>query len=133
MKVAATLLLLTLAPSAGLAEGPVMTADEFDAASQGKTMTWSDFGVVYGIEEYLPGRRVRWALSADLCQTGRWYPMGDAICFAYDGNPDQYCWTIRQSGDGLLAFDTAEPPDRAPVEIMPTDQPLTCTGPDVGV
>ena len=87
---------------------PTLTAEEFDALTQGRTMSWAEFGSVYGVEQYLPGRKVRWTVLGDDCKTGHWYPDGTAICFLYEDDLDPYCWEITASGNGLRArFTTA--------------------------
>lgn len=112
---------------------PPLTADEFDALTQGRTMTWSEFGTVYGVEQYLPGRKVRWTFVGDDCKDGSWYPEGPAICFLYDDNPDPKCWEITRSGSDLLARFTGNPPETAPVVVTETTETMACFGPKVGV
>jgi hypothetical protein len=123
---------LMILPAATHAEPPI-TAEAFDALSTGKRMTWSVFGLTYGIEEYLPGRRVRWSRTDDTCQMGKWYPKDGAICFVYDGYPEEHCWTMTGAASPLTAFDADTPSNTAPVDISETEEPLTCLGPDVGV
>ena len=110
-----------------------LTADQFDALTLGRTMTWSEFGRVYGVEQYLPDRRVRWTFLGDVCDTGHWYPQGTAICFQYDTNPGPVCWEISETATGLAAHLVGDPPDIAPVQIVDTTEPLACFGPEVGV
>ncbi len=126
------LLALCLAAAPVLAE-PALTAEDFDALTQGRTMTWAEFGQVYGVEQYLPDRRVRWTILGDACETGHWYAEGSAICFLYDGRSDPVCWEITRSATGLLARSTARAPDAEPVVIEETTEPLACFGPEVGV
>jgi hypothetical protein len=130
--IAATLVCLTLAPDTASAD-PALTAEAFDALTQGKTMTWSEFGTVYGVEQYLPDRRVRWTILGDICMTGHWYPQGDAICFQYEDRDTPACWFIGQQGSTLTALDTEDAPDTPPVIIEETTEPLPCFGPEVGV
>ncbi len=86
-------LLLALAtPASGQ---DALTADTFDTLTQGRTMTWAQYGQVYGVEQYLPGRRVRWTVLGDDCLAGHWYPQGPDICFQYEDRPDPICWTMR--------------------------------------
>ena len=47
-----------------------MTAEQFDAFSLGKTLDWMQYGQIYGVEEYLPGHRVRWRADGDICEYG---------------------------------------------------------------
>ena len=54
------LLALTL-PAFG--EEPLDGA-EFEAFATGKTLSYAVGGIVYGAEQYLPGRRVIWAFRA---------------------------------------------------------------------
>lgn len=115
-----------------LAETP-LTAQEFDALTLGRTMTWAEFGAVYGVEQYLPGRRVRWTVMGDDCKTGHWYEDGAAICFQYEDDPAPDCWEITSSGADLLARYTTNPPEAEPVVVSETTEPLACFGPEVGV
>jgi hypothetical protein len=126
-------LLATLVARPAAAELP-LTAEDFDALTLGQTMTWAEFGQVYGVEQYLEGRRVRWTVLGEDCVAGHWYPRGQAICFVYDDDPgDPACWTITLAGPGLLAVDTEDPPGAAPVVIEPAAEPMPCFGPEVGV
>lgn len=115
-----------------LAEPPPLTAEEFDALTLGRTMTWSEFGSVYGVEYYLPNRQVRWTAVGDDCKTGHWYPEGQAICFLYEDDPAPDCWKITVSGPDLLAHYTTSAPDTAPVVVTETTEALACFGPKVG-
>jgi hypothetical protein len=122
--------LLLAAPQA-LAETP-LSADAFDVLTQGRTMTWAEYGQVYGVEQYLPDRRVRWTVLGDDCITGHWYAEGPAICFQYDDRPDPACWTFTQGPTGLLARHTSGPAKAEPVVIQETFEPMACFGPRVG-
>ena len=112
---------------------PILSAEEFDALTLGRTMTWAEFGSVYGVEQYLPGRKVRWTVLGDDCKTGHWYPDGSAICFLYEDYIDPYCWEITASGAGLRARFTTDAPESAPVVIEDTTEQMACFGPEVGV
>ncbi|MGL4236268.1 hypothetical protein [Tabrizicola sp.] len=126
------LFLLALQACPALAETP-MTAEEFDAFVTGKTMDFADNGVVFGTEEYLPGRRVRWAFTGDLCEFGSWYEDNGYICFVYDSYPGQHCWTVWRDGDQLATLPAGDSPDATPMSITEATVPLQCQGPDVGV
>lgn len=123
---------LILTPGLARAE-PLLTAEAFDALTTGRTMTWSEFGTAYGVEQYLPGRRVRWTVLGDTCVTGHWYAQGDAICFAYEHRDTPACWHVSQNGSGLIAIDTDDPSGTRPVTIVETAAPMACFGPEVGV
>jgi hypothetical protein len=125
----ALLALLLACPAA--AETP-LSAEAFDALTLGQTMTWAEFGQVYGVEQYLQGRQVRWTVLGDDCIAGHWYPDGPAICFRYEDRPDPVCWIMSSAGTGLRARLVTDPPEIAPVVIEPTAQPMACLGPEVG-
>jgi hypothetical protein len=127
-----TALLAALLATPAVAETP-LTAEAFDALTRGQTMTWAEFGQVYGVEQYLPGREVRWTVLGDDCVAGHWYPDGPAICFQYEDRPDPVCWTISASETGLLARLVGDPPEAEPVVIEPTAEAMACFGPEVGV
>jgi hypothetical protein len=110
-----------------------MTAAEFEAYATGKTLDYYSGGEVFGREVYLPGRKVRWAYTADECKLGHWFAQSDQICFLYDGDPEPKCWTIWPDGEGLSASYMTDTPDIAPRTVRETSEPLSCAGPDVGV
>jgi len=112
---------------------PPMSGAEFDALTLGRSMTWSEFGSVYGVEQYLPDRRVRWAAVGKDCKLGHWYEDGPAICFKYEDDIDPDCWTITRSADGFSATYTTNAPDAAPVVVAETPDAPACFGPEVGV
>ena len=130
----AVLFLLACAAPA-LAAGPdtPLTAGEFDALVTGKTLTYQQQDMPFGVEEYLPDRRVRWSVSPDHCQYGIWYPQARDICFLYEDSPDPACWTFWLDGGVLHARSASTGPG---ADLHVTDissQPLSCPGPDVGV
>jgi hypothetical protein len=110
-----------------------MTASQFDAYVTGKTLTYVVGGVIYGIEQYLPGRKVKWAYTEDECMDGTWYPSGDQICFAYQNDPEPQCWIFEQGLSGLSAIYQNDPAAGEVVETHQTDEPLFCPGPRIGV
>ena len=125
-------LLIWVSCPASAAETP-MSAAEFEAYSTGRTLTYAESGVIYGIEEYLPGRRVRWAFTDDECREGYWYEDGTAICFVYENNTTPQCWNFSRGERGLIARFLGSDNGRELYEARQSDQPLMCLGPDVGV
>ncbi|MCX7287591.1 MAG: hypothetical protein NTW20_08535 [Rhodobacterales bacterium] len=109
-----------------------LTAEEFDAHFTGKTVTYRQSGSLFGIEEYLPGRKVRWSVAPGECQYGSWYPEDSSICFVYEYDPDPHCWTFWKDGDTLLAQSNSGDPAFKLYGTDSSDQPLACPGPDVG-
>lgn len=81
--VVAAVALSFAASAAAMAETP-MDGAAFERYTEGRTLSFNAGGVPYGIEQYLPGRRVLWAFVGQECQEGVWYERGDMICFAYD-------------------------------------------------
>ena len=123
------LLSLCFFPLAAQAQSP-MTANAFEAATTGKTLTFSDGIRDYGGEQYKDGRRVLWSYLDGECMEGIWYPSGNMICFQYDGIDDPQCWeffdtpgglSAKLNGDGFELFETAR-----------SSEPLYCLGPKVG-
>jgi hypothetical protein len=125
------LLLALLLSSPALADD-TLTAEDFDALTLGRTMYWAEFGQVYGVEEYLPGRRVRWTALGQDCKLGHWYPQDDLICFKYEDDVAPDCWTITQGDTGLFARYATNPPEAEPVVVTETTEPMACLGPEVG-
>jgi hypothetical protein len=127
-------LIASAAPIAGQATAQtLMTAAEFEAYATGKTLTYASGGEIYGVEQYLPGRRVRWAFVDDTCRIGHWYEAGEEICFVYEHDATPQCWTFHLAGGKLQARFMDDPPRTELSEVAQTDGPLQCTGPDVGV
>ena len=122
-------LLFLVAPA--LAETPI-TAQEFEAHVTGKTITYQQFQTLFGIEEYLPDRKVRWSTAPNECQYGSWYPQGDAICFVYEYDPTPACWTFWLRNGALVALSTDGVAGEELHEVQASDQGLPCPGPDVG-
>jgi hypothetical protein len=121
-----------------LMAGPAMadlplSAKEFEAYVTNKTITW-DYGAgVRGVEQYLPGRQVRWAFQADDCMTGRWYEDGGNICFVYEDGGGPQCWRFERAGKGLRAQFVNVEGGTIITEIGSSPEPLACAGPEVGV
>ncbi len=110
-----------------------MSGAAFEAYVTNKTITW-DYGAgVLGAEQYLPGRRVRWAFEDEACMVGSWYEDGGNICFVYEDGTGPKCWRFIQQGTGLQAQFMNEPGGRVITERDASPEPLACSGPDVGV
>ncbi len=126
-------LIAGLSPALAAEPGQPLTDEEFDAATVGRTLYYNSGGQPYGVEQYLPGRKVVWAFLGDDCRKGRWYPEGQDICFVYDDNPDPQCWTFYHSDRGLLARFRGDPASLPLIAVEESKEPMACMGPDVGV
>jgi len=136
MRTSITVLLTSFAAAAFAAEDGTtpLSANEFEAFTTGKTLTYATEGnAPYGAEEYLPGRQVRWAFSGDTCKEGRWFNEGTLICFVYEDDPEPQCWTFYLTDRGLRAqFEGRE--ETAPLySVAESAEPLFCPGPQIGV
>lgn len=125
-------LCLALAPLPARAEAP-LSAGEFEAYATGKTLTYARDGAVWGAEQYLPGRKVVWAFTADECRDGYWYAEDTRICFVYEGRSAPQCWLFYRGQAGLLAQYADDPAEEPLAEVAQSSGPLSCAGPDVGV
>lgn len=123
---------LAVLPGAAVAETPISAA-EFEAHVTGRTVTYQQADSIFGIEEYLPDRKVRWSVAPNECQYGSWYPEGETICFVYEYDPNPACWTFWLRGGALVALSTSDLPGAELYEVDNTRSPLPCPGPDVGV
>jgi len=124
---------LALLPAApGLAEIP-MTGPEFEANTMDETITYDYGGGLFGTEEYLPGRRVRWAFDGELCIYGEWYVQGDEICFLYEDDPRPACWLYFLEDGKIRGRYMGEGGGWEILESARDGGPLPCAGPDVGV
>ena len=126
------LALLPVLPPALIAADAPLSAEEFAAYATGKTLTYAHKGRIFGTEEYLPNRRVRWAFTGGECKIGHWYQEGSAICFVYEDPSDPQCWEFRQTSSGLTARYLGESGTELS-EVQQSDRPLSCPGPDIGV
>jgi hypothetical protein len=120
-----TRLTLTLALLAApvLAETP-LTAEEFDAAVTGRTLTWADPLGGFGIERYARDRRVIWQSGGGDCLDGTWYADGPDICFLYGGPEDPHCWQFFAGPKGLTAI--SQPGGSVLTEVTGAKDPLIC-------
>ena len=104
-----------------------MTAEEFDAYATGRIMSFGSVGdPTYGVEQYLPGRRVIWSTGNGDCTNGVWYESKGDICFRYDGDPEPKCWAIYREGDGIRAVFTNRPNTTVIFEVEDYTVPLIC-------
>ncbi len=112
-----------------------MGAAEFEAFTTGRTLSFNFNGTPYGVEQYLPGRRVRWAFMGQECQDGVWYERNGNICFLYDNAPaDEQCWSFTATDEGLRGvFQGPDGPSTELYSVQQSDAPMECTGPGVGV
>lgn len=127
MRLALPFLLLPLAAGAQDA----MTAEEFKAFAEGRTLAFSTGGPAYGVEAYCPGRRVRWTVSGEEHE-GVWYPKGPDICFRYEDRqsyPDERCWRFERTPGGLRGRLVSDPSDRRDYHARALAEPAECRGP----
>lgn len=114
--------------------GEFLNAEEFDAATKGKTYYFSSNGSLYGAEEYLDGKRVRWSFLDGQCVEGRWWQEGQMICFAYENNDVPQCWSVKRgAGGGLIVLYENDPTKRELYEVKQSTKPMHCLGPKIGV
>ena len=104
-----------------------MTADEFDAFATGKTLTYLGPDGVFGTEEYLPGRKVRWSDGSPSCHSGYWYPKNGDICFYYQGSAEPACWTFLQA-EGKVTADSSGDAETVFLDVVVSKDPLPCNG-----
>lgn len=112
----------------------LMTAEEFDAYTRGKTLFYGSNGQAYGAEIYHDNRRVQWSFLDGQCKEGEWYK-NDAglICFVYDDTPDPQCWSFTRGARGLIARFENDPNTTELYEAQDMGEEMICLGPKVGV
>lgn len=110
-----------------------MSGEEFETYVTGKTLFFGSRGEAYGVEQYLPGRRVKWSFLDGKCKDGVWYEEAGQICFIYDDSPEPQCWTFERTPSGLSALFENNPQATQLYEAQQSDEPMLCLGPDVGV
>ncbi|MGY9048876.1 hypothetical protein P775_23745 [Puniceibacterium antarcticum] len=112
---------------------PPMSGPEFDAYATGKTLVFGQDGQSYGVEQYLPDRRVRWSFMDGDCTEGRWYEAAGQICFLYDGASDPQCWAFFKEDSGLRAVFENTQDGTNLYEARQQSDPMLCYGPKTGV
>lgn len=110
-----------------------LSGAEFDEYTRGKTLFYGFQGKVYGVEQYLPDRRVIWSFLDGQCKKGIWYQREEQICFVYEDRLDPQCWVFKRSGGGLIARPDGDPQATELYEIEDLGQDMVCLGPEVGV
>ncbi|MCW1931960.1 hypothetical protein [Pararhodobacter zhoushanensis] len=135
LRLAGALLLALSVPALAQEMSRPIGAEEFQAYTEGRTLSYNFSGTPYGTEEYLPDRRVRWAFRDQECQDGVWYERNGNICFLYDNDPtDEQCWSFYATSDGLRGvFQGPDGPTTELYEVEQSSAPLSCMGPEVGV
>lgn len=112
-----------------------MLGDTFNQTTLGQTYDFSVAGNTYGREIYLPNHQVIWdTLQGETCLYGTWYSTNTAICFVYENQPNTpKCWNIfpEVGGEHIALFEN-NPNDERPYTMVPTSEPMMCTGPEVG-
>ena len=104
-----------------------MTAAEFEAYVTGRTITFSTINdPTFGVERYLPGRRVMWSTFDGICRYGVWFESKGDICFRYEHDPEHKCWTIYEEPDGLRGVFTTRPNSTVIFEERDREDPLIC-------
>lgn len=128
---------LAIATPAAWADTP-LTGAEFQAFTEGKTFSYDVNGMIYGMEEYLPDRRVIWSYIEGQepveCELGRWFEADHQICFVY-GNETAtpHCWEFYKDGPRLDGRFMTNVRSDLSYGVEPTTQPLLCLGPEAGV
>ncbi len=110
-----------------------LTGEEFDARTLGKTIHYDSMGAPYGVEEYLPDRKVKWIFSEGKCKMGEWYQAGNQICFEYDDDQEVQCWIFADQPQGLMAWFKGNLADAPLISKTETTTPLDCEMIDFGV
>lgn len=115
-----------------LAAGQILSAEEFDSYTRGKTLFYGADGEPYGAERYLDDRRVVWSFLDGNCEKGTWYEDQGMICFVYQDRPDPQCWTFEKRQSGLVARFRNDPAETTLYEADDLGEEMVCYGPDVG-
>ena len=127
------LCLLALLLALPAAAQDIMSAEEFDAYTRGKTLYYSQNGQAYGAEIYYDNRRVKWSFLDGECKDGTWFEEAGLICFVYDDNPVPQCWSFVPGSSGLIARFENDPETSELYEAQDIGEDLICLGPKVGV
>ncbi len=120
-----SLILAVLAAPVG-AETP-MTGAAFDDYATGRTLTFGlPDGRIFGVEQYLPDRRVIWSRLDGTCTDGIWYEDDTNICFLYENDPEPKCWDVFRTEGGIRAEFATQPDTTVLFEAVENPVPLIC-------
>lgn len=104
-----------------------MDAEAFEAYVNDRTISFrTDLNPLFGVERYLPGRRVIWSTFDGTCHYGVWFESKGDICFRYEGDPEHKCWAIYDTPQGMLGVFTTHPGTTVIYELPERDDPLIC-------
>ena len=131
MKYLLALLFFAFARPAGAET--IISPQEFEALSTGKTLYFTRDGRRFGAEQFYTRRRSTWQYFDGECSDGVWYAQGDLICFVYKGNPEPQCWQFLKTADGFVARAEGASPDFDITMSGIDNRPLDCKPPAVGV
>lgn len=111
----------------------LLTADEFDEYTRGKTLFYGRGGTAYGAEEYHDNRRVTWSFLDGKCKEGQWFEADNLICFTYEDNDIPQCWSFVRGVRGLIARFEDNPTTVELYEAQDINEKMVCLGPKIGV
>jgi len=104
-----------------------MDAEAFEAYVEDRTITFRTDAVdLFGVERYLPGRRVIWSVFDGTCLYGVWFESKGDICFRYEGDPEHKCWAIFDTPQGMRGEFTTRPGTTTIYELADREDPLIC-------
>lgn len=128
------LCLALLLPGAAWADAP-MTGREFERFSQGKTLSFTFEGKLWGHERYLPDHQVVWQFATGACRYGFWRAASEGlICFSYRDDPfDVQCGWFFAKGTGATLRDMGLSETAPLVAVEVSDQVLNCPNAEAGV
>lgn len=120
------IIILALLATPAMAQNQ-MDAAAFEAHVTGRTITYRTPGNPnFGIERYLPGRRVMWSTFNGICQYGVWFESKGDICFRYDDDPEHKCWRMYDEPGGMRGVYTTQPPFTVIFEMPDRQDTLVC-------
>lgn len=129
--------LMALVATPAAAEGPISAEDYMRRVAGGTFTIRAPGEEPYGIEAYLPDRRVSWGyFETGLCTDGKWEEVQPGVmCYTYEGDPEASCWHYYIEPDGFFAQSVDE---RGKVQndilylIEETDLTLPCVSDFLG-
>ncbi len=109
-----------------------MSGAEFGAYVGGHTVTYAHDGRIYGMEQYLPDRKVIWRQIGGDCQEGSWFEAEGQICFDYGDGIALQCWQFVNEGGRLGARADSDPQGTWLYEVQRSQEPMQCPAPYLG-
>lgn len=108
------------------AQGVIPPEDVLDMV-EGRTLQYAAGGQDAGREQFLSRTQVVLRDAFGQCLHGQVTVRGSALCFVYEGDPQQFCWSTFRFPDGSLKMRITSLGNATVLDLARIDdKPVTC-------